>query len=176
MISPDQGDIVVDSDRIGFVFQDHRLLPWQTALDNIMIVLESKGIDPDSARRTAAQWLDRLGLKGYERSYPSQLSGGMAQRVSIARAFSIQPQIMLMDEPLSSLDRKMADSILRQLEGVLEEYRTTTIYVTHDIIEALDIGDRIFKLENYGLTELSITDRKTMLKDYIESRVKKIKD
>jgi ABC-type nitrate/sulfonate/bicarbonate transport system ATPase subunit len=170
ILRPDSGTIGTSSRRMGYVFQDHRLLPWRTAADNIALVLKAAGLTQEEASKKALFWLDRLGLKGYAGYYPGQLSGGMVQRVSIARAFAIQPEIMLMDEPLSNLDMGLADSLLRDLKGVLADYRSTTVYVTHEYVEALTIADRIFHLERQTLKETIVTDRKAMLRDYLTQR------
>ena len=111
-VKPDSGTVEVDSLRIGFIFQDHRLLPWLTAQDNIALPQRAAGKPHEEARRRARSWMDRLGLQGFYDYYPRQLSGGMMQRVSIARAFALEPEIMLMDEPFSSLDASLADALL----------------------------------------------------------------
>jgi NitT/TauT family transport system ATP-binding protein len=174
-LQADSGSVTVESDRIGYVFQDHRLLPWKTALDNIMLVLRASGInDKVQMRDRAISWMKLMRLSGYYNYYPRQLSGGMMQRVSIARAFSIEPQIMLMDEPFSNLDTSLSDSLMRQLKQVLANYRTTTVYVTHDLVQALSIGQRIYKLSSAGLQEVPMTDRKKVLEDDLEQRLKGI--
>lgn len=173
-LTPDSGKVVVQSERIGYVFQDHRLLPWKTALDNIMLVLKASGIDQSQIRERATSWMKLMRLSGYYNYYPRQLSGGMMQRVSIARAFSIEPEIMLMDEPFSNLDTSLSDSLMRQLKQVLANYSTTTVYVTHDLVQALSIGQRIFRLSGEGLVELPITDRKKILQEDLEQRLKGI--
>lgn len=150
-LRPDSGSIEVQSDRIGFIFQDHRLLPWKNAEDNISLVLQAAGIERPEARNRARNWLDRMKLEGYYKHYPGQLSGGMMQRVSIARAFAIEPEIILMDEPFSNLDADLTDSLLRQLRKVMADNRATVVYVTHDLLEALSIARRIFRLTPKGL-------------------------
>ena len=173
-LKPDGGTIAVDSPRIGFIFQDHRLLPWRTAQDNIALVLRAAGKSKEEARKKARDWMDRLGLEGFYDYYPGQLSGGMMQRVSIARAFAIEPEIMLMDEPFSSLDAGLADALLKDLKQVLREYRATTVYVTHDPLEAISLAERIFHLTPAGFEENAVTDRKTMLREYLTGRLKEI--
>lgn len=173
-LKPDKGLIEVSSRRIGFVFQDHRLLPWRTAQDNIALVLRASGRGKTEARAKARLWMDRLGLAGFYDYYPGQLSGGMVQRVSIARAFAVEPEIMLMDEPFSSLDADLADNLLRDLKQVLRKYKTTVVFVTHDFVEAINLADRIFRLGAEGLTETPITDKVTLLRQYITARMKDI--
>jgi ABC-type nitrate/sulfonate/bicarbonate transport system ATPase subunit len=174
ILKPDSGVIDVQASKIGFIFQYHRLLPWRTAQDNIAMVLRAAGIDEDDARNKARAWMDRLGLKGFYGYYPAQLSGGMLQRVSIARAFAIEPEIMLMDEPFNSLDADMAKTLLKELSQVLREYKTTAVYVTHSRLEVISIANRVFQLADGGLTETPITDRKAMVKDYLDSQLKEI--
>ncbi len=170
-IQPDAGDCEIDSTRIGFIFQDHRLLPWRTAEDNIILPLIAAGKSRESARRRARSWMDHLRLHGFYHYYPRQLSGGMIQRVSIARAFALEPDIMLMDEPLSSLDTRLADSLLRELKQVLAGYRTTTVYVTHDLAEALTIAKRVFHLQPKGISETIILDQEEALRNYYSGRL-----
>lgn len=174
ILKPDSGSVQVDSNRIGFIFQDHRLLPWRTAADNIALVLKATGINSDKAGETARLWMDKLGLKGFYDYYPSQLSGGMVQRISIARAFAIEPDIILMDEPFSSLDADLAETLLKELRQILRESQATAVYVTHRRLEVLRIANRIFQIADRTLTESAITDRKTMLRDYLNSRIKDI--
>ena len=173
-LKPDSGTVDVESQRIGYVFQDHRLLPWRTALDNVMLVLKAAGDEQTQVREKAMAWMKLMRMHHYYHYYPRQLSGGMIQRVSIARALAIEPEIMLMDEPFSSLDNALADSLLRQLKQVLANYKTTTIYVSHDIVGALSIAERLFVLSSGGLNEMVIDDRRQMLQDNLETRLKGI--
>jgi NitT/TauT family transport system ATP-binding protein len=173
-LKPDSGSVEVSSQRIGYVFQDHRLLPWRTALDNVVLVLRASGANPSQVREKAKAWMKLMKLNNCYNLYPRQLSGGMIQRVSIARALAIEPEILLMDEPFSNLDTPLADSLLRQLKQVLVNYRTTTVYVSHDIVGALSIAQRLFVLSDEGLKELIVTDRHQMLEDNLETRLKGI--
>jgi ABC-type nitrate/sulfonate/bicarbonate transport system ATPase subunit len=175
ILKPDSGTLTVPVAKIGFVFQDHRLLPWRTARDNISLVLKASGTGEAEAREKAGLWLDRLGLNKFHDYFPSQLSGGMVQRVSIARAFALEPELMLMDEPFSSLDADLADALIKELSGVLREYRTTTVYVTHDRLEAISLADRIFLLERGKLKITPVMDRKGMARDYLNDKLKEIK-
>jgi ABC-type nitrate/sulfonate/bicarbonate transport system ATPase subunit len=173
VLKPDSGSILVNSSRIGFVFQDHRLLPWKTALENVALILRAKGIQPAEAREQAGKWLERVGIGQFANYYPAQLSGGMVQRVSIARAFSINPEIILMDEPFNNLDAELADSLLLMLQKVLADYHSTVIYVTHDMMEALRLADRLFTLGR-GFREIEIKDRQMLLQEYYSTRLKAI--
>jgi ABC-type nitrate/sulfonate/bicarbonate transport system ATPase subunit len=175
ILKPDSGTITVQVSRIGYIFQDHRLLPWRTALDNIALVLRANGMGKDESREKAVKWMDKLGLSKFYDYFPAQLSGGMVQRVSIARAFAIEPEILLMDEPFSSLDADLAADLIRELGQVLREFKTTAIYVTHDRLEAISIANRIFLLEEGVLKVTPVTDRKTMARDYLNDQLKDIK-
>ncbi len=135
--------------RIGFVFQFPTLVPWLTILENVALPLESSGMKPNDAREEARRYLSLVGLSGFENSYPHQLSGGMKQRVNIARALAVKPQILLMDEPFSNLDPLTAEALRAE---VLDIWLTgvagieTVIMVTHAVDEALFMADRVVVL------------------------------
>jgi NitT/TauT family transport system ATP-binding protein len=142
--TPSQGTLEhVDPVRIAFVFQDHALFPWLTVLDNVTFGLKMAGIDTNERYRRAQVWIDRVGLAGFEKSYPNALSGGMRQRLSIARAFVIEPDILLMDEPMGALDEQTRLLIQEDLIRLWEETRKTVLLVTHSIDEAILLGDRV---------------------------------
>jgi ABC-type nitrate/sulfonate/bicarbonate transport system ATPase subunit len=173
-LKPDSGSITLSSNKIGFVFQDHRLLPWKTSLENIELVLRATGMSGDDSIKQARFWLEKVGLSQYARYYPSQLSGGMVQRITIARAFAIEPDIILMDEPFSNLNAELKDSLMLMVKKVLMEYNATVVYVTHDLMEALLMADRLFELGKDGLREITINNREGMLRDYYEERIKAV--
>lgn len=129
--------------KIGVVFQNDRLLPWRTAIRNVAYGLELNKRDEVERLRIAAEWLARLGLKGHEETYPHALSGGMRQRVSIARAFAVNPEILLCDEPFSSLDELTGEKLRVEFVRLVRENRKTSIFITHSINEALALGERI---------------------------------
>jgi ABC-type nitrate/sulfonate/bicarbonate transport system ATPase subunit len=173
-LKPDSGNVVVSSDKIGFVFQDHRLLPWKTSLENVELVFRAAGRSREDSKRKSKYWLGKVGLGQYANYYPSQLSGGMVQRISIARAFAIEPDIILMDEPFSNLDAELADSLMLMVKNMLIEHRTTVVYVTHDLIEAMLVADRLFELDRNGLQEITISNREAMLQAYYKARLKAV--
>jgi len=129
--------------KIAVVFQNDRLLPWRTAIGNVEFGLEMLS-KPATERREVAQfWLSRLGLAGHERDFPHALSGGMRQRVSIARAFATDASILLCDEPFSSLDEITGQRLREEFANLVRENGKTAVFITHSINEALQIGRRV---------------------------------
>lgn len=131
------GTITVKSERLGYVFQDDRLLPWLSVMDNIKVV------DDTISDARAKDILKDMGLSGFENSLPNELSGGMRQRVSIARAFAYRSDLLLMDEPFKSIDYQLRLDMINHLIQTWEHHKNTIIYVTHDIDEALLLGDKV---------------------------------
>jgi NitT/TauT family transport system ATP-binding protein len=129
--------------KIGIVFQNDRLMPWRSALDNVRLGLQILNTDPKQAEDTARAWLTRPGLSGHENDYPHALSGGMRQRVSIARAFAVDPEILLCDEPFSSLDEMTARDLRAEFVRLVRQSNKTAVFITHQINEAMEIGDRV---------------------------------
>ena len=129
--------------KIGIVFQGDRLMPWRSALDNVRLGLQILDHEPKQADDTARAWLKRLGLSGHENDYPHALSGGMRQRVSIARAFAVDPEILLCDEPFSSLDEMTARDLRAEFVRLVRQNHKTAIFITHQLNEAMEIGDRV---------------------------------
>ena len=129
--------------KIGIVFQGDRLMPWRTARGNVLLGLQVLDTEPKRADEAARQWLTRLGLSGHEHDYPHALSGGMRQRVSIARAFAVDPEILLCDEPFSSLDEMTARDLRAEFMRLVRQNNKTAVFITHQINEAMEIGDRV---------------------------------
>jgi NitT/TauT family transport system ATP-binding protein len=127
----------------GFVFQADSLLPWRTVLGNVMIGPEVAGRNGEPERRRTLELLKLVGLEGFEAYYPRQLSGGMRQRVNLARALAIDPQVLLMDEPFSALDAQTREIMQTELMRIWEQGRKTVLFVTHQIDEAVFLSDRV---------------------------------
>jgi len=128
---------------VGFVFQSAVLLPWRTVLDNVMFSIEMLGLPRERYRERALGLLDLAGLRGFERKYPWELSGGMQQRVAICRALVHDPSLLLMDEPFGALDAMTREEMGLELLRIWEERRKTILFVTHSIPEAILLADRV---------------------------------
>ena len=133
--------------KMAIVFQNDRLLPWRTAVRNVELGLEMQDLPKRERRDRAMRWLERLGLKGHEDDYPHALSGGMRQRVSIARAFATDADLLLCDEPFSALDEITSERLRQEFANLVRENDKTAVFITHSIDEAFDIGDRIIVLK-----------------------------
>ena len=129
--------------KMAVVFQNDRLMPWRTAIENVELGIELLGKGEEERRAIALGWFERLGLKGREHDYPHALSGGMRQRVSLARAFAVNPEILLCDEPFSALDELTGQRLREEYTQLVRENGKTSIFVTHSINEALQLGERI---------------------------------
>ena len=143
--TPTSGSVRVTADNgapatLGYVFQDPRSLPWRTVVDNLLYVHRDKSEDK---REQITRYLKMVGLQGFEQMYPAHLSGGMQQRVGIARAFSVEPDLLLMDEPFSHLDAITARTLREELQAIWQQTQKTVLFVTHDVLEAVQLSDRI---------------------------------
>jgi NitT/TauT family transport system ATP-binding protein len=158
LTEPTSGDVTVDGrnpfrefdsfrGKMAIVFQGDRLLPWRTAVQNVELGLEMLDVPAEKRRETALRWLGTLGLRGHENDYPHALSGGMRQRVSIARAFATDANILLCDEPFSALDEMTGRALRAEFVKLVRENGKTAVFITHSINEALEIGDRIVVLK-----------------------------
>ncbi len=151
LVEPGEGKITIAADRIGYVFQEPRLFPWYSALDNIAIALYPLGYSKKEALQYGRELLQKMGLAGFESYYPDELSGGMKQRVSICRAVSISPELLLLDEPFTGLDQGLRLSIRSYLQDIFEDFPAAIIHVTHDTRELLDNTCAVYTLTDHGL-------------------------
>ncbi|MFP3929145.1 MAG: ABC transporter ATP-binding protein [Desulfobacteraceae bacterium] len=149
-IRPTSGRILLRGDEVtgvtpqcGMIFQQYALFPWKTVQDNVEFGLKMKRIPKKERAEIAAEFIDLVGLRGFEDSYPKALSGGMKQRVSIARALANDPEVMLLDEPFAALDAMTRQVLQEQLAKIYEKHKKTIIFITHSIDEALLLSSRI---------------------------------
>jgi NitT/TauT family transport system ATP-binding protein len=150
LIAPTSGSILLDQQPIdgpgygrAFVFQQDRLLPWRNVVSNVMLGSEIKGNARPADRERALKFIDLVGLGGFEKHYPHELSGGMRQRVNLARALTAEPEVLLLDEPFASLDAQTREIMQAELLRVWRETRKTALFVTHQIDEAVYLSDRV---------------------------------
>ena len=159
LLRPFAGQVVADGEAVtgpcadrALVFQDDALLPWRTARRNVELPLALRGIRRAERRRRAHEWLERVGLAQHAERLPGQLSGGMRQRVQLARALAGAPGVICMDEPFGALDAQTRVSMQRLLVEAWQASGCTVVFVTHDVDEALAIGDRVVVLARNGVT------------------------
>jgi NitT/TauT family transport system ATP-binding protein len=157
LLSPSAGTIEVDGNnlwrgtqvdesaitKLGFVFQESNLFPWVSVLDNIALPMKLRGASKVDRRARATELCALVGLTGFEKSYPRELSGGMRQRAAIARALSTEPELLLMDEPFGALDALTRERMNLELQRIVLETTSTVVFVTHDIPEAVFLADRV---------------------------------
>ncbi len=150
LLAPTAGEVTVDGKRVtgpgperAVVFQEYALLPWRTVWDNIRFGLEMQPRLRDSATSRIRETIDLVGLEGFERAYPRELSGGMRQRVGLARALVADPKILLMDEPFAAVDAMTREVMQGELERIVAATAGTVIFITHSIDEAILLGDRV---------------------------------
>ncbi len=150
LTAPERGEVLMDGKRVerptqerGFVFQSFNLFPWRTVRGNIEFGMELKGVPKAERRSASARLIGLVGLNGFEGKYPHELSGGMQQRVGIARALAIDPAVLLMDEPFGSLDAQTREDMQDELLRIWAGSRKTVLFVTHSIEEAIYLSDRV---------------------------------
>ncbi|MPZ35585.1 MAG: ATP-binding cassette domain-containing protein [Rhodospirillales bacterium] len=150
LVKHDEGSVVVQGTTVReprrdlcMVFQNFGLLPWRTVIANVAFPLELDRMGRAEREEVAARYIETVGLKGFERHYPHELSGGMQQRVGIARALTRKPLVLLMDEPFAALDAQTRESLQEDFLRIWKDLRTTVIFVTHSIDEALVMSDRV---------------------------------
>ncbi|MUL74965.1 ABC transporter ATP-binding protein [Mycolicibacterium sp. CBMA 226] len=157
LLKPDAGRILADGELVtttsrdrGMVFQDSALLPWRTVRSNIELALQLRGGPRAGRRERAERWIDEVGLTGFADFLPKSLSGGMRQRVQLARGLAGAPRAVLMDEPFGALDAKTRTAMQHLLIDTWQAHPTTIVFVTHDVDEALALGDRVVVLGRAG--------------------------
>jgi NitT/TauT family transport system ATP-binding protein len=148
---PDSGEVLVNDQPVhgpgkdrGMVFQKYTSFPWLTVADNIAYGLKINSVPAEKRKETVAQLIKEIGLSGFENAYPETLSGGMQQRVAIARTLALRPAVILMDEPFGALDAQTRSEMQQLLLKVWDETASTILFVTHDVEEAIYLADRIF--------------------------------
>jgi NitT/TauT family transport system ATP-binding protein len=154
LIAADRGEVLVNGQKVSrpgrdrcMVFQQFGLLPWRTVLSNVEFGLEIEGVEREQRRQAAEKYLDLVGLKGFEHYYPHQISGGMQQRVGIARALSKKPDILLMDEPFGAVDAQTREQLQEELLKIWNQTDNTVLFVTHSIDEAVYLSDRVIVMQ-----------------------------
>jgi NitT/TauT family transport system ATP-binding protein len=147
---PSSGEILLDGETVrgpspdrGMVFQEYSLFPWRTVIKNVTFGLKIQGVDQEHQYEIAERYIELVGLKGFEQSYPHELSGGMKQRVAIARALATDPAILLMDEPFGSVDAQTRNLLQKELLEIWKRTEKTVLFVTHSVDEAIYLADRI---------------------------------
>jgi NitT/TauT family transport system ATP-binding protein len=139
----DGKELIQGSEEIGMVFQEYALFPWRTTLQNIEMGLEIRGVSKDTRRSTAMEYIKTFDLSGFENHYPRELSGGMKQRVAIARTLVMNPRVVLMDEPFGSLDSQTRNAMQEFLLRIWQKRTDTILFVTHNVDEAVFLSDEI---------------------------------
>lgn len=151
LLPPTSGEVTfakANQTNISLVFQDANLMPWRTVLENITLPLTLQGTPDEEARARAMEWIGLVGLNGFENTWPGDLSGGMAQRVAIARSLIQEPDLLLLDEPFGALDALTREKMGAELLNLWQGRRTTVLMVTHSIGEALLLSDRVLVLSS----------------------------
>ena len=150
LVPPTRGEVHFSTDqpKVGMVFQKSNLMPWRRVIDNIGLPLELKGLPKETITERAQELINQVGLQGFERAYPRDLSGGMAQRVAIARSLMQDPDILLLDEPFGALDALTRERMGDELLNIWQARRKTVLLVTHSIAEAIYLSDRVLVLSS----------------------------
>ncbi|HTR57053.1 MAG TPA: ABC transporter ATP-binding protein [Casimicrobiaceae bacterium] len=153
LLQPSSGAVRILGERLaginrkaGYMFQAESLMPWRSAIDNVLAGLEFAGVERAAAKSRARDWLGRVGLSGFEQRYPHELSGGMRKRVALAQILILDPQLLLMDEPFSALDVQTRQLMENELLDLWSANRKSVLFITHDLEEAIALSDRVIVL------------------------------
>ncbi|MDR1625599.1 MAG: ABC transporter ATP-binding protein [Spirochaetia bacterium] len=165
-VTIDGNEVTEPNERLGYVFQQYALFPWRTALSNIEYPLEIRRVDAALRRAKARHLLRLIGLSGFEKWHPNQLSGGMQQRIAIARALAIEPEVLLMDEPFAALDNQTRELLQVELLQIWEGIHNTVVFVTHSIEEAIFLADRV----------IVMTSRPGQVKEIVDINIPRPRD
>ncbi|CAN7295083.1 ABC transporter ATP-binding protein [Mycolicibacterium frederiksbergense] len=144
--------------KIGVVFQEDSTLPWRTVEENVAFAMEMIGVEKAARRRRAQEAIELVGLRGFEKSYPSQLSGGMRQRVALARTLAVQPEVVLMDEPFAALDQQTRLFLGAEVRQIWARTHQTIMFVTHDISEAILLSQQVWVMSYRPGTIIDVVD------------------
>jgi NitT/TauT family transport system ATP-binding protein len=154
----DGSEITKTAPEIGLVFQDYALFPWRTMIENIAIGLEIKGVGKRERKAAAREYIELFGLRGFENRHPAQLSGGMQQRVAIARTLIVNPRVVLMDEPFASLDSQTRNDMQEFLLDIRQRRNETVVFVTHNVDEAVFLSDEVVVLSKRPAKVVKVFD------------------
>jgi NitT/TauT family transport system ATP-binding protein len=164
-VEPSAGEVTADGEPIrgpdparGVVFQEFALFPWKTVIGNVAYGLAERGVPRKERKAQAHRYLELVKLTGFERSYPKELSGGMKQRVALARSLIMDPDVLLMDEPFGAVDAQTRIGLQQELLAIWERTRKTVVFVTHSVDEALHLSDRVYVLSSRPARVRAIID------------------
>ena len=165
---PTKGTLINNTNKVAYVFQEPRLLPWKTTLENVSLPLTVNGVSKKKANKKGLYYLEKMGLGGFENYFPAQLSGGMLQRVSLARAFALEPDLLLLDEPFSALDLRLKSVLETMLKELLAEHPIPVLYVSHSPEEVVQFANRIFMMFAGGVIEELPVDEDEDFKEFLK--------
>ena len=184
LMKPTFGEVIMDNKpvvgpdpRFGYIFQNIGLYEWKRTMENVEIGLKYRGVDRKERREIAQKYINMVGLQGFENAFPKQLSGGMKQRVGIARAYTANPEILLMDEPFGALDAQTRYAMQDEILKIWSNEKRTVIFVTNNIEEAVFLGDRIIQFSERPARVKKIYDLSYLPRprDYVDSEFMRIR-